>query len=63
MQIAVGGGIFERALGLAEEIGADLWGMDSSDLRLGLLDDADRRAIPEQRTVGRIRCTTGRAAA
>ena len=63
MQIAVGGGIFDRAPGLAEEIGADLWGMDSADLRLGLVDDADRRAIPEQRTVGRLRCNSGRAAA
>jgi len=63
MQIAVGGGIFDRAPGLAEEIGADLWGMDASDLRLGLKDDADRRAIPEQRTVGRMRCASTRQAA
>lgn len=63
MQIAVGGGIFDRAPGLAEEIGADLWGLDPADLRLGLIDDAERRAIPEQRTVGRLRCGTGRAAA
>ena len=55
MQIAIGGGVFDRAPGLAEEIGADLWGMDDADLRLGLLDDQDRRAIPEQRTVGRGR--------
>ena len=53
MQIVVGGGIFNRAAGLAEEIGADLWATDDPDLRAAILDDPARRAIPEQRTVGR----------
>jgi methanogenic corrinoid protein MtbC1 len=52
LQIAVGGGVFARAPGLAEEIGADLWATDDPDLRASILDDPARRAIPEQRTVG-----------
>ena len=32
MQIVVGGGIFNRAAGLAEEIGADLWATGPDDL-------------------------------
>ena len=55
MQIAVGGGVFDRAPGLAEEIGADLWALDDEDLRASLIDEPERRAIPEQRTVGRGR--------
>lgn len=55
LQIAVGGGVFERAEGLAEEIGADLWAVDIEDLRVAIVDEAERRAFPEQRTVGRTR--------
>jgi len=55
LQIAVGGGVFRRAPGLAEEIGADLWADDPVDLRVAIVDEADRRAFPEQRTVGRTR--------
>lgn len=55
LQIAVGGGIFGRAPGLAEEIGADLWADDPADLRVAIVDECDRRAFPEQRTVGRGR--------
>lgn len=51
-QIVVGGGVFNRADGLAEEIGADLWANNPLDLVDSLIHDADRRAIPEQRTVG-----------
>ncbi len=51
-QIVVGGGVFNRADGLAEEIGADLWASNPLDLVDSLIHDADRRAIPEQRTVG-----------
>ncbi|MDG2021687.1 MAG: hypothetical protein P8J59_07030 [Phycisphaerales bacterium] len=57
LQIAVGGGVFTRAPGLAEEIGADLWADDAADLREAIIDDPERRAIPEQRTVGRGRRT------
>ena len=55
LQIAVGGGVFRRAPGLAEEIGADLWADDPEDLRVAIVEEADRRAFPEQRTVGRTR--------
>lgn len=54
-QIAVGGGVFNRADGLAEEIGADLWASDPADLVETLLLEPGRRAIAEQRTVGRKR--------
>ena len=54
-QFAVGGGVFNRAPGLAEEIGADLWATTPSEL-LGRLDaEPDRRADENQRTVGRSR--------
>jgi methanogenic corrinoid protein MtbC1 len=59
-QIAVGGGVFNRAEGLAEEIGADLWATHPLEMVEILLDDADIRATPDQRTVGQIR--TRRAA-
>lgn len=54
-QVAVGGGVFNRAEGLAEEIGADLWASDPADLVEMLLAEPARRAIAEQRTVGRKR--------
>ena len=54
-QIAVGGGVFNRAEGLAEEIGADIW----SDTPAGMLHSIEtqpaRRATAEQRTVGQAR--------
>ena len=55
MQIVLGGGVFSRAPGLAEEIGADLWTDDPEALRLAIVEEADLRAIPGQRTVGRGR--------
>ncbi|MCH2132950.1 MAG: cobalamin-dependent protein [Phycisphaerales bacterium] len=55
MQIAVGGGVFNRAEGLAEEIGADVWARTPRELIASLESQADRRATPEQRTVGRRR--------
>ena len=61
-QIAVGGGVFNRAEGLAEEIGADLWASHPLEMVESLIDDADIRATPEQRTVGQIRPRTRRAA-
>ena len=54
-QIVVGGGVFNRADGLAEEIGADLWATDPLDLVEMLAAGEEVRAIPEQRTVGKIR--------
>ncbi len=61
-QIAVGGGVFNRAEGLAEEIGADLWATHPLEMVEILTEDADIRATPEQRTVGQIRPRMKRAA-
>lgn len=55
MQIVVGGGVFNRAEGLAEEIGADLWVRTPRSLLPELDASRDRRAVPAQRTVGRRR--------
>ncbi len=54
-QIVVGGGVFNRAEGLAEEIGADLWATDPRDLVDAIVDEPERRMEPEQRTVGKKR--------
>jgi methanogenic corrinoid protein MtbC1 len=63
MQIAVGGGVFNRAEGLAEEIGADLWARSPAELLQKLVAQADRRATAEQRTVGRNRRAASGASA
>ena len=55
LQIVVGGGVFNRAEGLAEEIGADLWVRDPAELLEKLDTDKERRATADQRTVGRNR--------
>ncbi|MGE3108255.1 MAG: B12-binding domain-containing protein [Phycisphaerales bacterium] len=55
MQIAVGGGVFNRAEGLAEEIGADAWATSPMELADVLIAEPSRRAISSQRTVGRTR--------
>jgi MerR family transcriptional regulator, light-induced transcriptional regulator len=52
-QIAVGGGVFNRAQGLAEEIGADIWATHPIELVETLIDFPDQRADANQRTVGR----------
>src|SRR6185436_6898059 len=44
MQIVVGGGVFNRAPGLAEEIGADLWASSPEQLIDKLTTGLDRRA-------------------
>lgn len=57
-QIAVGGGVFNRAEGLAEELGADLWARTPTEL-VSLLDaKPEQRMGPDQRTVGRRRRST-----
>ncbi len=62
-QIVVGGGVFNRAEGLAEEIGADLWASDPMELVHEMSTQAARRAPDEQRTVGKKRkAPTSRAA-
>jgi hypothetical protein len=55
LQIAVGAGVFNRAEGLAEEIGADLWASNPLELAERLVDEPRRRADFSQRTVGRTR--------
>lgn len=55
LQIIVGGGIFNRADGLAEEIGADLWANDPIELVQKISAAPDRRMAEDQRTVGRRR--------
>ena len=62
IQIVAGGGVFSRAQGLAEEIGADLWADDPFDLLRVLTEQRDRRATPDQRTVGRSRLRRDNAA-
>tara|TARA_A100001391_G_scaffold194360_1_gene170617 strand:+ start:481 stop:1263 length:783 start_codon:yes stop_codon:yes gene_type:complete len=54
-QIVVGGGVFNRAEGLAEEIGADLWASHPLELVDRMIDEASVRATEDQRTVGRTR--------
>ncbi len=54
-QIVVGGGVFNRAEGLAEEIGADLWAAHPLELVDRMIDEATVRAGDDQRTVGRTR--------
>ena len=55
LQIVVGGGVFNRADGLAEEIGADLWAKDPADLVKSMGSRSKRRMSSDQRTVGRKR--------
>jgi methanogenic corrinoid protein MtbC1 len=63
MQMVVGGGVFNRAEGLAEEIGADLWAKEPAELIDRLESHSDRRAAPDQRTVGRNQRSTRTRAA
>ena len=55
LQIVVGGGVFGRADGLAEEIGADLWANDPEEIVKVMHEQVDRRMETSQRTVGRRR--------
>jgi len=55
LQIIVGGGVFNRADGLAEEIGADLWANDPIELVQKMSAAPHQRMDEEQRTVGRRR--------
>lgn len=57
VQIAVGGGVFNRAEGLAEEIGADIWARTPDELVAVMAEQAERRMTADQRTVGRRRRT------
>lgn len=55
VQIAVGGGVFNRADGLAEEIGADLWAQTPEEMVQLLAKHPEQRMKSDQRTVGRKR--------
>lgn len=55
LQMVVGGGVFNRAEGLAEEIGADMWATSPLELVEMMIEEPARRASAEQRTVGRRR--------
>ena len=55
LQVVVGGGVFNRAEGLAEEIGADLWASTPMELVQTMIAQPDRRMDVDQRTVGRRR--------
>lgn len=50
-QIAVGGGVFNRAEGLAEEIGADIWASSPMEMVDTLIEEPQRRADQNQRTL------------
>ncbi len=52
LQIVIGGGVFNRADGLAEEIGADLWAKSPLDLVRVMARQPSRRMTADQRTVG-----------
>lgn len=55
VQVIVGGGVFNRAEGLAEEIGADLWANEPAELLEVMNEEPERRMEADQRTVGRRR--------
>jgi len=55
MQIMCCGGIYKRAEGLAEEIGADLYAPDAAEAVTVANEHPDRKATVEQQTVGRTR--------
>ena len=55
MQVMCCGGIYKRAEGLAEEIGADLFAPDAADAVSIANANPDRKATVEQQTVGRTR--------
>ncbi|MEM7624010.1 MAG: cobalamin-dependent protein [Planctomycetota bacterium] len=63
VQIIVGGGVFNRAEGLAEEIGADLWASDPIELVQTIAENTQRRMTADQRTVGRKRRPSSKRAA
>jgi len=55
MQIMCCGGIYKRAEGLAEEIGADLYAPDAAEAVKIANANPDRKATVDQQTVGRMR--------
>ena len=63
MQVMCCGGIYKRAEGLAEEIGADLYAPDAAEAVKIANSNPDRKATVEQQTVGRTRRIRKAAAA
>lgn len=63
LQIVVGGGVFTRAEGLAEEIGADLWASDPLELVETMAEFPTQCMTDTQRTVGRKRRPSKKAVA
>jgi methanogenic corrinoid protein MtbC1 len=55
MQILCCGGIYKRAEGLADEIGADLYAPDAAAALIVATENPERRATVDQQTVGRTR--------
>ena len=55
MQVMCCGGMYKRAEGLSEEIGADLYAPDAADAVRIAAENPQRRATVEQQTVGRMR--------
>ena len=55
MQVMCCGGIYKRAEGLAEEIGADLYAPDAAEAVVVAHADPAKKASVEQQTVGRMR--------
>ncbi len=55
MQIMCCGGIYKRAEGLAEEIGADLYAADAAKALLVAAEHPTKKASADQQTVGRSR--------
>ncbi len=55
MQVMCCGGIYKRAEGLAEEIGADLYAPDAAEAVKVANEEPGRRATVDQQTVGRMR--------
>jgi methanogenic corrinoid protein MtbC1 len=55
MQVMCCGGIYKRAEGLAEEIGADLYAPDAAAAVEVVSENPSKRATVDQQTVGRMR--------
>jgi methanogenic corrinoid protein MtbC1 len=55
MQVMCCGGIYKRAEGLAEEIGADLYAPDAAEAVRVANEQPGRKATVDQQTVGRMR--------
>ena len=55
LQVMCCGGIYKRAEGLADEIGADLFATDADDAVRVALENPHKRATLDQQTVGRTR--------